>query len=93
MRAKSFCCAYKLDFLQLICKVSLIIKSNLELAFSISLKERDLYESKHVAVECRCLKRLELLFFLICSLNPSFKMTASFANLARTTASTSKCIY
>ena len=56
VRAKGFCCAFKLGFLQLICKASLIFKSNLELALSIILKQRELYESKHVAVECRCLK-------------------------------------
>ena len=56
MRAKWFCCAFKLGFVQLICKASLIFKSNLELALSIILKERELYESKHVVVECRCLK-------------------------------------
>ena len=54
--AKWFCYAFKLGFLQLICKASLILKSNLELALSIILKQRELYESKHVAVECRCLK-------------------------------------
>ena len=54
--AKWFCCAFKLGFLQLIWKASLIYKSNLELALSIILKQRELYESKHVAVECRCLK-------------------------------------
>ena len=56
VRAKWFCCAFKLGFVQLICKTSLIFKSNLELALSIILKERELYESKHVVVECRCLK-------------------------------------
>ena len=45
-----------LGFLKLICKASLIFKSNLELALSIILKQRELYESKHVAVECKCLK-------------------------------------
>ena len=35
VRDKSFCWAYKLGFLQLICKASLIIKSNLGLALSI----------------------------------------------------------
>ena len=54
--AKWFCCAFKLGFLQSICKVSLIFKLNLELALSIILNERELYDSKHVAVECRCLK-------------------------------------
>ena len=50
-----------------ICKASLIFKLNLELALSIILKQRELYESKHVAVECRCLKIWDLLSFLICS--------------------------
>ena len=50
VRAKLFCCAFKLRFLQLICKGSLFFKSNLELALSIILKQRELYESKHVAV-------------------------------------------
>ena len=54
--AKSFFCAFK-SFLQFSpCKASLIFKSNLELALSIILKQRELYESKHVSVECRCLK-------------------------------------
>ena len=35
--------------------------------------------------------RLVILFGMF--LNPSFKMTTSFANIARTTASTSKFIY
>ena len=56
VRAKWFCCAFKLGYLQLICKASLILKSNLELVLSIILKERELYEPKHVVVECRCLK-------------------------------------
>ena len=56
VRAKWFCCAFKLGYLQLICKASLIFKSNLELALSIILKQRELYQSKHVAVEYRCLK-------------------------------------
>ena len=40
MRAKWFCCAFNLGFLQLICKASLIFKSNLLLALSIILKQR-----------------------------------------------------
>ena len=56
VRAKWFCYAFKLDFLQLICKASLTFKSNLELALSIILKQRESYESKHVAEECICLK-------------------------------------
>ena len=38
VRAKWICCAFKLGFFQLICKASLIFKSNLELALSIILK-------------------------------------------------------
>ena len=45
VRAKWFCFAFKLGFLQLICKASLIFKSNLELTLSIILKQRKLYES------------------------------------------------
>ena len=47
---KRFCCTFKLGFLQLICKTSLIFKSNLQLALSMILKETELCESKHVAV-------------------------------------------
>ena len=54
LKTKCFCCAFKLGFVQLICKVSLVFMSSLEL--SIILKERELYESKHVLVECRCKK-------------------------------------
>ena len=56
VRAKLFYCAFKLGFLQLIFKASLIFKSNLELALSIILKQRQLYELTHVAVEYRCSK-------------------------------------
>ena len=56
VRANWFCWAFKLGFLQLICKAPFIFKSNLELALSIILKEREVYESKHVAIECGCLK-------------------------------------
>ena len=65
-RSMTFC-AFKLGFHQLICKDSLVFMQNLELPPSIILKERKLYESKHVAVECRCLKICDLLFFLVCS--------------------------
>ena len=51
VRVKLFCCAFfYLGFLQLICKASLMFKSNLELTLSIIVKERELHESKHVAV-------------------------------------------
>ena len=38
------CWAFKLGFFQLIRKASLIFKSNLELALSIILKQRESYE-------------------------------------------------
>ena len=56
VRAEWSCCAFKLGFLQLICKASLVFKSNLELALSIISKQRESYESKHVAVECNNFK-------------------------------------
>ena len=65
VRAKLLSCAFKLAFHQLICKDSWIFKSNLELVLSIILKQKELYESKHAAVECRW----DLLSFLICSSN------------------------
>ena len=43
VRAKLFCWAFKLGFLQLLSKASLIFKSNLELALSVILKEREFY--------------------------------------------------
>ena len=67
VRAKWFFFMFKLGFIQLICKASLIFESNWELALSIILKERELYESKNVAVECRCYKIWNLLSFFICS--------------------------
>ena len=66
VRDKWFCSAFKSGFLQLICKASSIFKLNLELALSIILKKREWYESRHVAVECRCLI-WDLLSFFICS--------------------------
>ena len=79
-----------LSFLQLICKASVIFKSNFELALSIILKERELYDSKHVLVECRCLKTMRLVILFDMFLSPSFKMITGLANIAKTTASTSK---
>ena len=67
VRAKWLCCAFKLGFLQLICKASLIFELNLELAVSIILKQRELQESEHVVMECRCLEIWDLLPVLICS--------------------------
>ena len=55
VRAKGFYYAFKLGFLQLICKASLIFKLNLELVLSIILTQKELYESMHVSEERRCL--------------------------------------
>ena len=44
MRDKWFCCTFKLAFLQLICKASLIFKSNLAFVLSIILKQRELLD-------------------------------------------------
>ena len=65
VRAKWFCCAFKLGFLQLICKASLI-KVEFRVSFINYFKRKRIYESKQVAVECRCLKIWDLLPFLIC---------------------------
>ena len=92
VRAKWFCCAFKLGLVQLIYKASLIFNSNLELALSIVLNKRELYESKHVVLECRCLKICDLLSFLISS-SILVLMTTSLANVARTTASTGKFVF
>ena len=94
VRAKWFYCAFKLGFLQLICKASLIFKSNLALALSIILKQRQLYEPTLVAVEYRCSKIWEKVLILFDMLiNSSFNMMASFANIPRIAPSTSKFIY
>ena len=49
VRAKWFCCGFKLGFLQWICRASLIFKSNLDLTLSTIWKQRQSYESKHVS--------------------------------------------
>ena len=54
LRAKWFCCAFKLGFLQLICKAPLNFKSNLVLALSVISKENELHESEHVVLDETC---------------------------------------
>ena len=66
-RPKWFPCTFKLGLVQLTCKASLIFKSSLELGLSITLKEIELYESKSVVTECRCLEIWDSLPFLICT--------------------------
>ena len=50
-------------------------------------KEIKFYESKHAVSECRCLKNMRLVILFDMFLNPNFKITTRFANVARTTAS------
>ena len=57
---KCNCCAFKLGFLQFIYKAFLTLKWNLEISVSIMLKERELYESKHVVVVCNVYKKWDL---------------------------------
>ena len=63
---------------------------NFEFALSITLKEKELFESKHVMVE-HVMVLLVILSDMF--LNNNFKMSTSFANIARTTTSTSEFIY
>ena len=90
-----FCCAFKLGFLQLLCKTSLIFTSDSELALSIILKQRELYELlwSTCCGGVYMFKDLRLVILFDMILNPSFKMTTSFTNIAKTKASTSKFIY
>ena len=74
-------------FLQLICKASLIFKSNLELALLIILKQRELLRVKACCGGVYMLENMRIVILFDMILNPSFKMTASFANIARITAS------
>ena len=46
VRAKWFCCAFKLGFLQLICQASLIFKSNLELARTTASTSKFIYQER-----------------------------------------------
>ena len=60
VRAKLFCCAFKLGFLQLICKASLIFKLNLELDLYIILKQRELYDCMFLSCHVRVWVRVQL---------------------------------
>ena len=76
---------------------------NLELAASNILKQRELLESKHVAVKCRCLQIWDLLLFFICSSilvlkwrqvsSIKLELQLSQVNLYTRKDSTSKFIY
>ena len=78
VRARWSYFASKLGFLELIHKASLIFKSNLELALSIIFKQRELYESKHVAVEWRCLKVWDLYKFAKIATLHKFQFSENF---------------
>ena len=59
--------AVRLGFMQLMCKASLIFQSNIELALSVILKERKLYDSKTCCGGVEMFKIWDLLSILICS--------------------------
>ena len=86
VRTKWFCCAFKLGFLQLMCNASLIFKSNLELAISITLKE---IRNKACCSKVLVFKNMRFVVLFHMFVNPIFKMMTNFTNVARTTASTS----
>ena len=73
---------FKLGFFELICEDSSFFKSNIELALSIILKQRELDKSKHTEVERMMFKNVRLVILFDMFLNPSFKITTSFANVA-----------
>jgi len=53
---KCFTWVFRLGLFQLMCKASLIFKSNLLLALSKILKQLGLYLSKQLGLDERCLK-------------------------------------
>ena len=70
VRAKLLCCAFKLGLIQLIFKASLTFKSNLELALSIILKQRELYESNKTCYSgVQMFKNMKLVIFFYMPLN------------------------
>ena len=91
LKAKYFWCAFKLEFLELIWKVSLLLQPNLELAWIIILKDR-IIQVNDCSGTVQMFKNMRLFFYFEMFLNPSLKITTSFANIARTTASTSQFI-
>ena len=79
VRAKWFCCVFKLGFLQLISKTSVIFNSNLYLALSIKAKRIIWVKACCGGVQMFENMRLVVLFDML--LNPSFRMAASFVNI------------
>ena len=79
IRAKWFCCVFKLGFLQLISKTSVIFNSNLYLALSIKAKRIIWVKACCGGVQMFENMRLVILFDML--LNPSFRMAASFVNI------------
>ena len=73
----------------MICKASLTFKSNLELALSIILKQRE-YVSQSMLRWSVDVKNTILVIVFDMLVNPNFKMKTSFTNIFRTTGSTSK---
>ena len=91
VRATWFCCAFKLCFLQLICEYSLTL-NRIRISLINYFKTKRIVWVKAYPQRVYMFKNMIIAFLFDMLLNPSFKMTTSFANVARTTASTSKFI-
>ena len=93
VRAKCFCCAFKLGFLELICKASLIFKSNFRVSFINYFKTKRIIWVKACCDGVQMFTDMRVVILLDMFLNPSFKIKTSFTNKARTSATTSKFMY
>ena len=69
----------------MICKASLTFKSNLELALSIILKQRE-YVSQSMLQWSVDVKNMRIVIVFDMLINPSFKVKTGFANIAWTTS-------
>lgn len=76
--AKWFSCVFTLSFFQLICKVCLIFRSNLE--FYQLFQRTDCSASQNMLYMLHMLKNMNCMIFFYMLLNPGFKMTC-FGNL------------
>ena len=93
MRGKWFCYAFKLGFLQLICKASLIFEVEFRVSLINYFKTKRIIWVKACCGGVQMFKNMGLVILFDMLLNPSVKMTTSLANIARATPSTSKFIY
>ena len=91
VRAKRFYCAFKLGFLQLICKSSLIFNRIYSQPYQLFKQREFIVKACSGGVYMFKNMRLVILFDML--INPSFKTTTSFANIAKPRASTSKFMH